>query len=342
MEIYLYNASWEQIGIVDDYTSLIWRRRYYSCGDFELYCNTKMYALFSQTEYVMRNDTDEIGVREELLIDDTQAVIKGRFIESLLSRRVISSQQDFSNKTQGQIAVSLISTFCPFLTAQASTAGESTSKQVTGDNVMDCTYELLQEAELSQRIRRVNGTLTYEVWQGVNRTQSQNVNSWAAFSPDWDNLISFSYDYSNKDIKNYAYVAGEGEGSDRVIVTVDQTGGGDRRELWVDARDLRKDDMTTAEYKKVLAQRGKEKLAEYGLVEKVNADVDTQAKSLRYRIDYDLGDLCTVTRPEYGLTVEKRIEQIDEVFEKGSMSIKPTFGTGFLLLPQYIKRELSR
>ena len=37
MDIYILNEALEQIGIIDEYESLIWTRRYYAAGDFELY-----------------------------------------------------------------------------------------------------------------------------------------------------------------------------------------------------------------------------------------------------------------------------------------------------------------
>lgn len=103
--------------------------------------------------------------------------------------------------------------------------------------------------------------------------------------------------------KNFAYVAGEGEGSARVIVEVDLRSSADeeRREVYVDARDLQstyQDDAgdehtyTADQYRALLRQRGLEKLAEYQKIETVNGDVDPNA-NLTYGVDFDLGDLCT-------------------------------------------------
>ena len=37
MDIYVMNTSFEVVGVIDDYLSVIWSRRYYTEGDFELY-----------------------------------------------------------------------------------------------------------------------------------------------------------------------------------------------------------------------------------------------------------------------------------------------------------------
>ena len=325
--------------MVDDFTSFIWRRKYYSCGDFELHCPAERYEILSHGKYIMRNDTQELAVCESITLSKDSVEVSGRFLESILSYRVISSKQDFEDQTQGSIACSLVESFCPAVTVRASELGSPASVQITEQNLMDYTYELLQEAELSQRVKYENGAFFYEVWQGLDRTQDQSANPWAVFSPDWDNLISLDYAYSSKEYKNYAYVAGEGEDPDREVVEVDLSGGKTRREIWIDANDIRRDDMTLDEYRKKLTQRGKEKLTEYAPTEKVDAQI--YAAAMGYRVDYDLGDICTITSPEYSLTVQKRIESIEEIYENGAQKINVTFGKGFLLLPDYIKRELS-
>ena len=93
-------------------------------------------------------------------------------------------------------------------------------------------------------------------------------------------------------------MAGAGEGMDRVTVPVDMVPpGGQRQEIWVDARDLQPEDaegnaIPLEDYKAQLVQRGREKLAGYPLVESVEACIDPDA-NLAYRKDFDLGDLCT-------------------------------------------------
>jgi len=66
--------------------------------------------------------------------------------------------------------------------------------------------------------------------------------------------------------RNFARVYGEGEGSARWLTDVDDTSGNERRELYVDARDLARTvdgvTLSDADYDAALTQRGWEKLAE--------------------------------------------------------------------------------
>ena len=69
----------------------------------------------------------------------------------------------------------------------------------------------------------------FEVWQGLDRTQGQSGNSWAVFSDRYENIQSLSYITDHSSMRNYAYIAGAGEGEARTVVTLDQTNGQPRR-----------------------------------------------------------------------------------------------------------------
>ena len=159
----------------------------------------------------------------------------------------------------------------------------------------------------------------------------------------------------NRDVssfKNFAYVAGEGEGSARTVVTVDMRTSSEeeRRELYVDARDLQStytdDDgnertYSASQYKQMLRQRGLEKLAEYEVLEVVNSDVDPNA-NLVYGVDFDLGDLCTYRYTDVNIECTKRITEIQEVFEGSKHTLSVVFGAeGTTSITKLIKREVT-
>ena len=160
--------------------------------------------------------------------------------------------------------------------------------------------------------------------------------------PIW-NVI---YNRNESSYKNFAYVAGAGEGSDRVIVTVDiRQPGEERSELYVDARDLQQEDgngnkIPIDSYREQLKQRGKEKLAEYRMVETISSNVDPNA-NLVYKKDFDLGDYCTYVNTETGISTDKRITEIMETYEGGAMELSVVFGTDEVsTVRQLIKREV--
>lgn len=145
-------------------------------------------------------------------------------------------------------------------------------------------------------------------------------------------------------------MAGEGEGSSRIIVSVDirESLQEERREIYVDARDLQSTYMdesgvertyTPSQYKELLKQRGREKLAEYEVLESVNSDVDPNA-NLVYRQDFDLGDLCTYRYTDVNIECIKRITEIQEVYEGSEQTLSVVFGSeGSTSIKKIIKRE---
>ena len=67
----------------------------------------------------------------------------------------------------------------------------------------------------------------------------------------------------------------------------------------VDARDIKRDNLTDAQYKAALVQRGTEKLAEYGIVECLEA-VTLPNMNFTYKADYDLGDIVNGKQKSVG------------------------------------------
>ena len=340
MDIYLLNDDFQIVKMIDDFYSLIWRRKYQEPGDFELHGVHTLFEDLAAAKYVYRPDRSELGVIENYGLNHPSCFCKGRFAECLLSDKIIYPTAKYTGKTQEYIARDLVTTFMPDMLLAAANnpeIGSAVTTQITGKNLMEYLYEQLATAEASfSVICDVNEkTFTYRVWRGADRRNT------AIFSQEWDNLISLTYEYADKDYRNYAVVAGEGEGSSRQFVTVDNSADGRRREVFVDARDLQKDEDETAEqYAARLNRRGQEKLAEYKIVEHCTTEVDTQS-SLRYRVDFDLGDLCTVKEDAHGITCVKRITECEEVYENGSFSLSAVFGEGYLLLPEYLERKLK-
>lgn len=339
MDVYLLDSDFEIVAIVDDYNSLIWRRKYYECGEFELHCSHEIFqTIATEARYVYRPDRAEVGIIENYSLTYPTAFAKGRFLERLPYDKIIWPTVSTNDLTHGKFALKLMAEFMPEISCDTSAdVGSKITTQVTGDNLMEYLYSLLKQAEASYCITCDLSTkqLTFAPRQGADKRTS------AIFSTQWDNLISLTYEYSDKDYRNYAVVAGQDEGDARIYVTVDRTDGGVRRELYVDARDLQQEeDEALDDYKARLIQRGEEKLAEYVIVEKCDTEIDTQS-NLEYMKDFDLGDICTVVESQHGISCEKRITECEEVYENGAFSLSVTFGENYKILKDYLKRELK-
>lgn len=369
MNLIVLDADFSTLGVVSIFNTFLWYRRYYAAGVFELYAPVDFFELMNTGSYLFRSDRRDLGViREVNFSRDTTgaktAYCKGYFAEELLNSRVINTQISMTG-TPETIGRSLVQKLAisPSDAERAvknlslgglNNVGTSVTITATGDNLGDKLYEIEKTQELSHRLvyDYLTNALAFEVWKGKNRTDSQTENSWAIFSDSFCNVKNAVYDRDESNYKNFAYVAGEGEGSTRTVVEVDIRASADeeRCELYVDARDLQstytdndgtEHTYTTAEYKELLRQRGLEKLAEYDKIETVSSDIDPNA-NLVYMTDFDLGDLCTYRYTDVGIETTKRITEVQETYEGSKQTISVVFGNDAATsLTKIIKREVS-
>ncbi len=364
MRLIALDSNFDTIGGIPLFSTLIWVRRYEKPGYFELYTSKDYFSILDSARYLYRNDADELGVIDEVNYaqdkkGNKEAYAKGNFAEILLADRVIPSMTVIEGNVETAMrrlvareAISPSDTgrIIPRLAlgGVSGIPGEL-HMQATGDNLSEKLYDIGNTYGISHRVRYnyLGNRLEFEVWQGKDRRDSQEENSWAVFSNSFCNIKDVVYCRNGSSYKNFAYVAGAGEGTARVIATVDlRKPGEDRKEIWVDARDLQQEDgegniIPLGAYRAQLAQRGKEKLAEYRKVETVNSSIDPRA-NLVYKKDFDLGDYCTYMNTEVMISADKRITEVMETYEGAAMGLEVTFGTGEVsTVQQMIKREVK-
>lgn len=368
MELLLLDKEFQICGIVDDFSSLVWNRKYYECGNFSLQTSINNLEQFKNAKYVYSKEFSGTGVLETFDFTNSTGNLEilrtGRFLESILATRVIDSTQYFKDKTTEDIVRSLVSTFCinagnrtipNLILGQRKGLGKTRTMQMTGDNLLEKIYELCKEDELGISIWYDfdNNKMVFEVWQGLDRVDTQNKNTWAIFSRNFENILEDRYSTDTTQYCNFAYVAGEideetGTNEDgtakttkkRVVITVDKIKDGEeRRELYVDARDIQSekyDDegnstkISETEYKKMLEERGIEKLNENNKIETADFNIDPLA-NLSYKTDFDLGDKVVYKSEQLDLIIENRIVGVSEAYENGDKTLNITFGEDYNL-----------
>ena len=103
--LFFFDKELNLLGIVDYFISLRWRRKYFEAGEFEIVLPVNDYMMqFIDTDViVMRNNYTEAGIIETIEFSDNgtdeEATISGRFLTSLLSRRIVKSKINFSGNT---------------------------------------------------------------------------------------------------------------------------------------------------------------------------------------------------------------------------------------------------
>lgn len=347
MEIYVWKLNgnfFEAKAVIDFAQSVIWVTRYTAAGEFELYlpATTELVALFEGETLLSRADTYTamLAERAEVQTDPEEGdhlIVSGRSAESLIGRRIVSRQKTFGREPANFIMNGLVSDEVISMGVPARSipcirlAGGSPAPlglingmQITGKNVL----EKLTEIGVQQNIgfclawcKTGTGYFDFETFRGQDRTRQ------VIFSPDFENLGATDYSEDSTEHFTCAYVAGQGQGVDRIIVTTDDgTTGIARREVWVDARNTSPQTdsgtMTDEEYREILAQEGEETLAAGKVEVHFNGEI-LNTNGYVYGVDYGLGDIVTV-RTGYGLTTTARVTEITEVEDEDGYKLIPT------------------
>lgn len=340
----ILNTSFERLAIIDDYKSFIWAVRYYASGDFELVVdvNNTNIALFQKDYYIIREDDENVGVIEDIVIQrnkegNDQIIVSGRFLSgALLSRRIIAVQTTVNGKISACINQLLTDNIIsPTIEARqidnfvlgSYDIDQTMQAQFTGKNLLETISNICETYGVGFKlILNDDNEFVFMLYEGIDHTYDQSENPWVIFSDKYDNLLSSEYEENYQTVTTAALVAGEGEGLDRKTVWVtDGKTGLERREIYVDQRNIRSNDgeITDEEYEELLSEAGKEKLTTYtaGFTGTVYFD------NVKYKEDINVGDLCVIENERWGLYINTRlVEVIESVSETGMYSIVPTFG----------------
>ena len=117
------------------------------------------------------------------------------------------------------------------------------------------------------------------------------------------------------------------------------SGSGDRREIFVDAKDLRAEDFGT-DYIDTLTFRGQSKLNEQAIRYSFDTSVNPHG-NLTYKIDFDLGQTVKVISKAWGVFMTTRITEIEENYDADGQSISVVFGKSELTIAQKIRSDMS-
>ena len=361
-----FNKDLEMIGEVRNYTSLIFIRRWETFGEFELHTKIQRPDLFQQGNYIMldndpyrsgiilehNDDTDGYGVNS--LEDIT---IKGfSLLYKLFGRWTIPPPANngyyiWNSKPVEDIMYDLVrdSAVNPtnnkrkiphLVLGENKHRGEKLTYQSRLKRVSDELNALSLQSGLgvSVKLDAENKRLVFEVLDGIDRSYAEdNPNSYV-FSKKNRRVTKRKYSYTAKGMANMAYVAGQGDGEDREIETInDDLAGDDRWETYIDARDVEQE-SEESESNTTLADRGRVKLAEMSAAE----SYEFEANPIDYRELWDLGDICTFYDPENGgYMLFEIVTEIREVYEGDALTVQPTFGHASASISQSISAANS-
>ncbi len=346
MELYIFDSDRNLTGIIESFEYFRWTRRYSSCGSFEVkaIATPENLALLTIGNILWKSDDEEAGIIElvEMSMAEKELVtVSGRFATSFLSRRIIWGTETLS----GGLSSCVEQLLANHLTAPSDTVrqigfvsysdasiSEPISTQISYKNLMDTVTGLCAAADtgIKTTFSPAAKSFTVKLYKGED--------SHAVFSKEYENLTEQTYTQSAVDYANTALVGGEGEGTERVFAVTGSGTGETRREIFVDAKELRSEDFGEG-YSAALAFRGNSKLSELVLAQSFDASVNPHG-NLKYKADFDLGQTVKVVSKKWGVTLTTRITEIEESYDSNGQSLGITFGRGVLSLFQKWKGGL--
>lgn len=350
MNISVMNTSFERIAIIDTYDSLIWSTRYNAYGDFELYlpAQNELFSIFIQGYYLTIKESETVMIIESLSLstdaeNGDMLIVKGRSLESLLTRRIIWPQTTLTGNVQNgikklindNIGINANSNrqITNFVFNDSSdsviTSVGHLQAQFTGTELYEAIVALCEKNNWGFKVSLQNKQFVFSLYVGRDLTSSQIANPRVIFSPNYDSLLDSSYNEDSSNYKNYVVIAGEGEGESRTNATYDPESatGLDRRELYVDARDISSEtsggNLSSSEYNELLIERGTEKLLDHLFVNHFEAE-PIFGNQYEFGVDYKLGDLVELENG-YGLSAQARVVETIISDDESGYKVYPSF-----------------
>lgn len=355
--IRIIDREFNLLGEIDDYESLIWTRRWYKAGEFELHININKQNTHSLQKENIIIFGDKAGIirHRQLKVDESGKggevlLIKGSSLSSLVGRRITLPPAGQAYDVVNSNAESVIKHFVDVNCINPIDISRKIPNLIIAPNLnrgIDLKYQtrLKQLDEELEKISIISGLgwdisidienkiYVFDVMEGKDLTSNQTVNNPVTFSIDFDNIKGQTYVDSDLNYRNQAYVGGQGEGVERTIVEVgEELHGLDRHEVFIDARDIEND--------LDLPARGQQKLLEMTRLQSFESEILTKG-TFEYKKDWDLGDMVTVVNPKWGITMETRIVEAKEIYESSGFKLEATFGDTIPTLADKIKSEIQ-
>lgn len=360
----VFDENFKRIGNFSNHVFAQYEDKLNEAGSFEIQVDatSEVLDLISNGKYVLL-DPEVMG--EMLYFNDAddgqKLTIKGEHIKRILSFRCINKSQTFFSKTRTQIAQQIVTEnfisptdslrAVPLLTISTDPKYAPASGTVTFQDSGSCDIviqNLLDDENMGYTVVPIIGItvnpdttitnvtrLEFRVLKGADRSRGNTSgNKIVEFSKELKNLYSSTYTKDKTAIKNVAYVAGEGDGVDRVVTSSGDVAktGLDRVELYVDARDLQSTDekgntLSQTDYQNALKQRGRVKLSDCIVSESSESSINLAQPIYEYGVDYFLGDTISSINSKLGVISTLQVTSIIISDTSTGRKLDPQFGT---------------
>lgn len=335
MILHVFSPEFERKGIIRRTISTTWEESHADRGTFSSTCvdTEENSTLLNVGWYLYREEkkTAMVIAKIERDSEKNQIRINGYSTTELLNQRIIWPVITITNIEQGMYSIINNNRPIPnFTTAPLKGFTETQTTQFTGRSVLEAEKQLagIHDWGFKTVFDRTSKKHVFTVYKGNDKTLKNGTSAPVVLSDRLGGIANIKITDDNSNFKNFAYVAGQGEGIDRISDTVGTATGLNRFELFVDARDIaQEEDMTMEDYKKLLRARGVAKLTEHvRQLSFTGEPITGPTASNIFDSTYFLGDKITCISRKYGIQIDARITKSVEIEERNSTKLKLTIG----------------
>lgn len=370
MDLFIFDTAFNRKGIIDTFTNSNFLIKYHNHSTLIMTVDaSKENADLLLTED-LRIITKSTDINRGYIIETAEykdeerleIIVIANSLSILTSWRIIEGQQRFVGNVE-DVLKAFVNANCinpsdpnriiPNLVLGVNEGINIQTDEVYTNKELDVAlWEMCAKYDVSFEILMNHDVKKYvlSTYIGTDRSSEQATNTRVIFAKAFDNVTMQSYVDDKSNYRSTAYVAGEGEGDARTIVKVnDTTSGFNRREIFIDARDLQntyKDEndidvtLTPAEYQALLNERGLNRLSEYQRIRTFESDIDLYSQFV-FNEHYFLGDKVTTRNDELGIVTHSRVMTANEVYNREGYNLSLEFGTSIPTLLDKIKREVK-
>lgn len=324
MKLNLYDKNLKRIAVIESrYVSCMWSEGYNSTQPFtmELQASDEYKQKVQPDCYVGRDDRKTMMVIKTVKVKDGRIVASGKQAQRCLDDVAFEGTIQEGRNVPAAIKAAYDGShgYENFEVAD-SDLNVVYNHQISNKSVMLLLETMCQDTDTGFRVVRANGKLRVEFYRPEQNYKLR-------LSQNYGNMKVDEVTLSTENKKNYAIVLGEGEGDARYRVYVDLSSGDQKRSMFVDARDvLREENESDESYSARLYARGIEQL----LTKQGTWECALTPLGAEFGTRYDLGDIVTVLLPDYDMKIQSRIQRftqqsqnnkIDTIVEVGNITI---------------------
>ena len=360
----VFDSSINLLAEIDDYEYLCWTYKWRKFDNYILkvnrYKNNVEFLSKGNLIAILRNGEYKVGIieRRELALDQEGKIseilnIIGRGLDGLCEERIALHNTTIGNGYDEQdtnaesamkhyVDVNMINAVDPDrnISLLELEPNQARGSEVSYRGRFQSISKVLEEISLVSglgwgvTLDITNKKFVFKVYEGLDRSSGNGLNSTVIFSPEFDNTKLLNFIESMIDSKNTAYVGDQETAQNRTVVKVTKDDeifiGLNRREFFIDARD-----KATSEQ---LGQKGKEQLAEKG--EEIAFEIENLSTGpFELGVDFNMGDIVTINYPDVAIMDSRIIEVVEEITPESGLTNKLTFGRELPDLLSLIKQD---